>query len=286
MDRESGWPELPYEAWKETRDTLHMYVQIMGKVRAGLAPEEPNWGHAPLYLTARGLNTSPIPHPGGTFDIDVDLVDHVVSVRIADGRIERIRLEPRPVADFYAQLMGVLARAGLGVEISPAPSDVPDGIPFAEDDVHRSYEREWANRFWRALLSVDAVLKEHRARFLGKATPVQLWWGSFDLAYSRFSGPSADVEHAAGFWAGDERFPEAAFYAYTSPRPSGLETANVEPAGGFWNEELGEFVLRYDAARRSTDPRDTLLAFLESTYRAGRSPGGFDPPLERGPGPA
>src|ERR1700676_1641779 len=174
-----------------------MYLQIVGKVRAALAPKEPDWAHAPLYLTARGLTTSPIPHRNGVFEIDVAFIDHVVSVRATDGRVEQIRLEPRTVAEFHAELLGLLDEAGFTVEISAGPGDVRDGIPFAEDVVHKSYEPEWANRFWQVLVRVDRVLKEHRARFLGKTSPVQLWWGSFDLAYSRFSGRLADSEQAA-----------------------------------------------------------------------------------------
>jgi hypothetical protein len=280
-----AWPELPYDGWRETRDTLHMYVQIVGKVRTTLAPKEPDWGHAPLYVTARGVNTSPIPHPNGVFDIDVDLVEHAVAVRAANGRVETIRLLPRTVAAFYGELMAILERMGLAVEISAAPSEFPGGIPFAEDTVHRSYEPESANRFWHVLVSVDRVLKGHRARFVGKTPPVQLWWGSFDLAYSRYSGRPADSEHwAAGFWPGDQRYPRAAFYAYASPKPAGLETATVEPEAGGWSGELGEFLLPYDAARASADPGAALLAFLDSTYRAGASLGGWDPALETGDG--
>jgi hypothetical protein len=275
------WPELPYEAWQETRDTLHMYIQIVGKIRAALTPVEEAWGHAPLYVTARGVNTSPIPHPNGVFDIDVDFIDHVLSVRTTEGRVDRIRLAPRAVADFYAELMGVLDGAGLAVEIKAVPSDIPDGIPFAEDAVHASYEPEWANRFWRVLVCVDRVLKEHRSHFRGKTSPVQLWWGSFDLAYCRFSGGLPDTEHAAvGFWPGDKRFPHAAFYAYISPKPDGIEAATLEPHAAFWSNDLGEFLLPYEAMRASPDPRAALIAFLESSYRAGSERGGWDAALE------
>ena len=195
------WPPLPYEDWRETLDTLHMVLQIVGKVRLALEPMEPQWAQVPLYLTARGLNTSPLPHPGGPFDIDVDFIDHVLSLRTTEGRVDRLRLEPRTVADFYAELMRMLGAAGVAVEIKAIPSDIPDGIPFAEDAMHKCYEPDWANRFWQALVSIDRVLKEHRSRFRGKTSPVQLWWGSFDLAYSRFSGRLADGEHTAvGFW--------------------------------------------------------------------------------------
>jgi len=275
------WPELPYEAWRETRDTLHMYIQIVGKVRATLTPAEQDWGHAPLYVTARGVNTSPIPHPNGVFDIDVDFVDHVLSVRTTEGRIDKIRLEPRTVAEFYAELMGILDAADLSVEISAVPSDIPDGIPFAEDAVHASYEPEWANRFWHVLVSIDQVLKEHRSRFRGKVSPVQLWWGSFDLAYCRYSGRLADHEHgAAGFWPGDKRFPQPAFYAYTSPKPEGIEAATLQPDAAFWSTDMGEFLLPYNDVRTSADPRRALLDFLESAYRAGADRSGWEPALE------
>jgi hypothetical protein len=279
------WPELPYEAWRDTRDTLHMYLQIVGKVRLALAPMEPQWGQVPLYVTARGLNTSPIPHRNGVFDVDVDFVAHEVSVRTAAGAVERIALEPRTVADFHALLMAALEQAGAPVAVTELPSEVPDPIAFPEDDVHRSYDAEWANRWWRTLVSVDSVLKEHRARFLGRHTPVQFFWGTFDLAYTRFSGrpaeppPGADLimrlsanaeEVCAGFWPGDERLSEPAFFAYAYPAPAGIE------AGERWNAELGEFVLPYEAVRMSADPRRTLLEFLDRTYRAA----GWNPALE------
>jgi hypothetical protein len=286
MATQDDWPELPYEAWRDTKDTLHMYLQIVGKVRLALAPMEPQWAQVPLYVTARGLHTSPIPHPNGVFDIDVDFIAHTVSVRTAAGALERVTLEPRTVADFYGLLMGALTTAGVPTTITERPSEVASPIPFPEDVEHRSYEPEWAHRFWRAVVSVDAVLKEHRARFRAKVSPVQFFWGTFDLAYTRFSGkpaeppPNADVvmrnsadaeEACAGFWPGDDRLPEPAFFAYTYPRPPGIETKAVG-----WNAELGLFVLTYEAVRTASDPRRTLLDFLDSTYRAA----GWDPALE------
>ena len=261
----SPWPALPYEAWRDTKETLRLYLQVAGKVRATLSPVEPGWGHAPLYLTARGATTSPIPHGDGAFEIRFDFVDHYVSVLFDDGRVERIALVPRAVASFHAELLGLLEREGVGVEISPGPSDVEDGIPFAEDTVHASYEPEWTNRFWHVLLAARAILAEHRAAYDGKVTPVQLWWGSLDLAYSRFGA----AEHAAGFWPGDERHPSPAFYAYTTPRPDGIEAAPVEPDEAAWSEEMGEFLLPYDAVRTAVDRRGALLAFLDSAYLAG-----------------
>lgn len=298
------WPELPYEAWRPTRDTLHMYLQVIGKVRLALAPMEPQWAHVPLYVTARGLNTSPLPHAAGVFDIDVDLVDHTVAVRAVDGGVERITLEPRSVADFYRELMGALERAGVPVEITLAPQEVPEPIPFDEDTVHASYEPEWANRFWRALVSADAVLKEHRARFHGKASPVHLFWGALDLSYARFSGRqvepppdadlitrySADAEQiCAGFWPGDGRHPEPSFFAYASPHPEGVEKAEIAPAAAGWSPQLGEFLLPYEAVRTAPDPRRALLDFLETTYRAPAVRAGWDPALVApavAPGPA
>ena len=280
------WPELPYEPWRDTRDTLHMYLQIVGKVRLALAPMEPQWGQVPLYVTARGLNTSPIPHENGVFDIDVDLIEHAVSVRTAKGAIERIPLEPRSVAEFYRLLMAALDKAGVPVRITEKPSEVPNPIPFPDDVEHASYDAGPVNAFFRALASVDAAMKAHRARFLGRVTPVEFFWGTFDLAYTRFSGrpaeppPNADVimrnsanaeEVCAGFWPGDERFHEAAFFSYTYPRPPGIE----ERAAG-WSEEMGLFVLRYETVQRAADPRRAVLDFLESTYRAA----GWDPALE------
>ena len=291
MSRED-WPELPYAAWRATRDTLHMYLQVIGKVRLALAPMEPQWAQVPLFVTARGLNTSPVPHPAGVFDIDVDLVDHVVSVRTAAGDVRRIGLEPRAVADFYAELMDALASAGVEVAITTMPQEVPDPIPFPEDRDHASYEREWANRYLRALVSVDAVLKEHRARFRGKSSRVQLFWGGFDLSYMLFSGrsneppPDADVitryssdaEHVcAGFWPGDARLPEPAFFAYALPAPPGIEEAEIGPAAAGWSADLGEFVLPYDAVRTAPDPSAALLEFLETTYDAAAGLTTWDP---------
>jgi hypothetical protein len=293
-----NWPELPYEAWRSTRDTLHLYVQIVGKVRLALAPMEPQWGQVPLYLTARGLNTSPIPHPNGVFDVDLDLIDHVLSVRTELGAVERLALEPRTVAEFYSELMRALSVAGVPTTITQTPSELPDPTPFPDDVEHASYDPEWATRFWRVLVSVDAVLKEHRARFRGRTTPVQLWWGSFDLAYTRFSGRPADppvgadligrlggdAEQAcAGFWPGDARLPEPGFFAYTYPQPLGIEEAGVGPEQAHWSAEFGEFLLPYEAVRTASDPREALLDFLETTYRAGAARALWDPALSPEP---
>ena len=291
------WPELPYEAWRETKQTLHLYLQVIGKLRLALAPMEPQWGQVPLYLTARGLNISPIPHRSGAFDVDVDFVDHTVSIRTRQGRIERIGLEPRTVADFYRELMAALERAGVPVEISIRATEVPDPIPYPDDVEHRSYEPEWAHRFWSVLLSVDSVLKEHRALFRGKTSPVHFFWGACDLAYARFSGRAldppvgagpivrygGDAEQAvAGFWPGDEQTPLPAFFAYTYRKPDGIEAAHPRPDAAYWSSDLGELLLPYDAVRTSPQPRQALLDFLESTYRAGAERAGWPAELATG----
>jgi hypothetical protein len=271
-----------------------MYLQVIGKVRLALAPMEPQWAQVPLYVTARGLNTSPIPHSSGVFDVDVDFVDHLVSIRMASGDVRQVGLEPRAVADFYDELMHALADAGVGVTITLMPQEVPDPIPFPEDRTHARYEPEWANRFWRVLVALNTVFNEHRACFRGKASPVSLFWGALDLSYMRFSGRpsepspdagviarySGDAEHfCAGFWPGDARLGEPAFFAYASPAPPRMQEAQIGPAAAGWRPELGEFVLPYDAVRSAPDPRRALLEFLETTYEAGARRAQWDPAL-------
>jgi hypothetical protein len=255
-----------------------MKIQVVGKVRLKLAPFEPQWANVPLYVTARGLTTSPMRHDSGEIlDLDVDLHDHRVRVRTGAGRVEEVALRARPVAEFYEDLMGALARADVPVEITTTPSEVPEPIPFPDDVVHAAYEPEWSHRFWRALASIDAVMKEHRAPFGGRTTPVHFFWGTFDLALTRYSGRpatpygddeitrrSTDAElFCAGWWPGDARNPRPAFFAYAYPRPEGIE---AEPG---WDEEAGEFLLPYDAVRTAADPRRALLDFLESTFETG-----------------
>jgi hypothetical protein len=270
-----SWPPLPYAEWKDTLDTLHMQLQVIGKVRLALSTPEPQWANVPLYVSARGLWTSTIPHPSGeVFDVDVDLIEHHAAVRTGSGGYERVPLRA-PVADFYAGLMSALERAGVPVEISTLPSEVPNPIPFPDDTVHATYDADAVTRFRRALLSVEAVLREHRARFHGKAPPVQLWWGSLDLTTTRFTGrpvtppPDAGViarvggdeeQLCGGFWAGDERTPYAAFFAYMYPKPDGIERADR------WDADRGEFLLPYDDVRESPDPRRALLEFLDDAF--------------------
>jgi hypothetical protein len=289
-----AWPELPYDAWKDTLDTLHMNLQIVGKVRLALTPFEPQWANVPLYLTARGLTTSPMQQAGVVFEIDVDLIDHQVLIRTVRGEIHRVALTARPVADFYAELMSKLTALGVVAEFIPSPSEVTDPIRFAEDTVHATYEPEWANRFWRVLSQVDLLLKDHHAHFRGRTTPVHFFWGSFDLALTRFSGRpavpppgagviermSADAEEiCAGFWPGHRRYPRAAFFSYTFPKPDGIEQEVIKPDPAAWSTELGEFALPYDDVRKSASPENAILEFFESTYAVGARRGSWDPDL-------
>jgi hypothetical protein len=289
-----AWPELPYQAWRDTKDTLHMCLQVVGKVRLALTPREPQWANVPLYLTARGLTTTPMRGGSTIFEIAVDLHEHQVIVTTAKGDIERVALASRPVADFYQEFMGRLRKLGIEVEISTLPSEVPDPVPFPEDTAHSTYDPVWSHRFWSVLSEVDLVMKEHRARFRGKTSSVHFFWGTFDLANARFSGRpakpppgadlimrvSADAEQiCAGFWPGDDRLSEAAFFAYAYPKPVGIETESVLPNGAIWNTDLGEFTLSYETVRRSLDPRRALLDFLESTYKASATRQGWSPEL-------
>lgn len=296
--REGGgvdeWPALPYEDWQPTRDTLHMYSQIVGKLRLALSPFEPEWANVPLYVTARGLTTSPVPLGLRVFDAEFDFFDHQVVLRDSDGGVERVPLRAQAVADFYATVMDALRRLGFDVTISPGPSEVPDPIPFAEDRTHHSYEPDQANRFFRVLSAADVVLKEHHSRFRGKTPPVQFFWGSFDHVVTRFSGrpltPPADADRitryggdaeqiCGGFWPGDQRFANAAFFGYGYPKADGIEQASIRPAGAAWNDTLGEFIFPYDAMRATPDPRRALLDFLQSTYDASANALGWSPEL-------
>lgn len=286
------WPALPYEAWRETRDALHLKLQVVGKVRLALSPFEPQWNNVPLYPTARGLTTSPMAHPGGNvLDLEADLLEHHVDVRVSTGAEQRVGLHAGSVADFHAELMTALERAGVPVTITELPSELPDAIPFPDDTAHRPYEAQWVTRFWRVLLQVEAVMNEHRARFRGRTTPVQLFWGSFDLANTRFNGraaeppPNADVimresanaeQICVGFWPGFAAHPEPAFFAYAYPQPAGIEDEAVRPEAASWSREIGEFLLPYEAVRTAPDPRRALLDFLESTYEAGARLSGWD----------
>ena len=293
-DHMDAWPELNYSAWKDTLETLHMNLQIVGKARLALTPFEPLWANVPLYLSARGLTTTPMEYAGLIFQIDVDLVVHEVIIQTVRGETQRVALTARSVADFYADFMSNLHALGIDPEFRPIPSEVDDPVPFAEDTVHATYDPESANRFWRVLSQVDLVLKEHRSRFRGRTSPVHFFWGSFDLALTRFSGRgaepppgagiirrmSADAEEiCAGFWPGDQRYPRPAFFSYTYPKPDGIEQQVIQPHGAAWSTELGEFALPYEDVRTSASPERAILQFFESTYAAGASLARWDPHL-------
>jgi hypothetical protein len=285
------WPALPLEAWKNTRDTLHMWTQIVGKIRLKLAPPVNHWWHVPLYLTSRGLTTTPIPTDDRTFDVTFDFIDHLLLVQTSDERKEVIPLRPRSVADFYRELMATLARLAIDVKIWTRPSEVPDPIRFEEDRQHASYDAASANRFWRVLLAADAILKEFRGRFVGKASPVHFFWGGFDLAVTRFSGRRASDRVGAdaitregyshevsscGLWFGSGSLTGPAFYAYAAPEPPAFKEARIRPAQAFYSPEFSNFLLLYDDLRAAADPRATLLDFLQSTYEAAAILGQWD----------
>jgi Family of unknown function (DUF5996) len=283
------WPALPYAAWKETRDTLHLWTQVVGKVRLALTPWLNHSWHVTLYVTARGLTTSPITGGGVSFQIDFDFIDHVLWVRTSGGHFRQLMLRPMSVAEFYEDLMIALRELGIEVRIMTMPCEIADCVPFEQDTVHASYDAEYVNRFWRVLLSASEVFARFRTAFLGKASPVHFFWGSFDLAVTRFSGrPAArhpgGVPHladavaqeayshevsSAGFWpGGGGPIDYAAFYSYAYPAPEGFSAARVLPKEAFFSKELGEFLLPYDAVRTARDPDAVLMDFLQSTYAA------------------
>jgi len=300
---DTAWPALDYAAWQDSCATLHLWTQIVGKVRLAHAPAVNHWWHVPLYLTARGLTTSPMQRGERTFQIDFDFVDHQLRIDVSDGRRGTFALAPRSVADFYHELMDRLRALDLETRVWTMPVEIANPVPFDRDHVHASYDREQVFRFWRALAQIDQVFTAFRGRFLGKASPVHFFWGSFDLAVTRFSGRPAPpppknpmipdlvnreaYSHevsSAGFWPGNGGFGQAAFYSYAYPQPAGFADAGVRPAGASYAREIGEFVLPYDAVRRAASPAAALFDFLQSTYEAAADLGGWDrAALERPP---
>jgi hypothetical protein len=298
-----AWPSLPLAAWSDTCATLHRWTQIVGKLRLAQSPWVNHSWHVTLYVTATGLTTSAIPYGTRTFQVDFDFVAHRLTVRTSDGGAGGFALVPQSVAAFYAQLMAELATLGIRVKIVARPNEVPDPIPFAEDETHRAYDADYANRYWRALAQADRVMKTFRARFIGKCSPVHYFWGAPDLAVTRFSGRPAP-EHpggvpnlpdwvareayshevsSCGFWPGGGAVPDAAFYAYAYPEPDGFADARVQPDAAYYSPELREFVLPYDAVRAAASPDATLLAFLQATYEAAADLAQWDrAALERG----
>jgi len=289
-----AWPELPYEAWRDTKDTLHMELQVVGKLRLALTPFEPQWANVPLYLTARGLTTTPMPAQGSSLEVQVDLIEHQVLLLTSAGARERVALTARPVAVFYRDFMAALRSLGIAVTISARPSEVPDPIPFPDDQAHSAYDPLWATRFFRVLSSIDLVLKEHRSRYRGRTSLVSFFWGTFDLALSRYSGrpvePPAgagiirrlggDAEQiCVGFWPGQAGMPLPALFGYGYPKPEGMERERLRPPAARWDESVGEFLLPYDEVRRAGSPREAILDFCESLYQAGARLAGWDPDL-------
>jgi hypothetical protein len=278
-----AWPALPLDDWRETRDTLQMWTQIAGKICLALTPRVNHFWNIAMLITARGLATPALPYGDRTFTMTFDFVAHELLIQASDGARETIPLRPQTVAQFYGTVMDTLHRLGFDVRIWTMPVEVPDPIRFDRDTTHRSYDAEAAQRFWHVLLAMAPVLQTFRAEFIGKCSPVHFFWGSFDLAVTRFSGrraperPGADaitreayshevISH--GWWPGGGPVDEPAFYAYAAPEPEGLKTAAIEPAAGYYDTNLSEFILPYEAVRRAADPEAALRAFLRTTYDA------------------
>ncbi len=292
----AAWPPLPLAGWQDTYATLHMWTQIVGKTRLALAPMENHWWQVVLYVTSRGLTTSAMPVGTRTVAVEFDFLDHHVYLRASDGATRAVPLVPQSVADFYAAYLAALRALGLEIQIRPVPAEVETAIPFAEDRTHASYEADAANRWWRLLVQADRVMKRFRGRFLGKASPVHFFWGSFDLATTRFSGrraprhpggaphcPSYVMVEAYshecsswGFWPGGGAIAEPAFYAYAYPEPPGYADHPVRPAGARYDSGVREFILPCEAVRNATAPDDVLLEFLQSTYEAAAELGSWD----------
>jgi Family of unknown function (DUF5996) len=291
-----NWPELNYADWKDTCATLHMWTQIVGKIRLTLSPWTNHSWHVTLYVTSRGLTTLPIPHGTDTFEIRFDFIDQRLRILKSDGGTRTIELKPRSVADFYQAVMTALDELNLKVKIDTAPNEIVNPISFEKDEQHRAYDTEYANRFWRVLVQADRVFKEFRSRFCGKCSPVHFFWGSFDFAVTRFSGRQAPphpggVPHlpdavtreaysqevsSLGFWPGAEVMPQALFYSYAYPEPPGFAQAVVKPEAASYNTQLREFTLPYDAVRTAKSPDQALLDFAQVTYDAASSLGKWD----------
>jgi len=301
-----AWPALPLEEWRDTYETLHRWTQVIGKVRLVQLPWINHAWHCTLYVTARGLTTGPVPHGDTTFQVNFDFLDHRLTIRTSMGGMRTLRLAPRSVAAFYRDFMDTLEDLDVPVHIRTTPNEVADATPLNLDSHHASYDPAAVTRFWRALSQTDRVLTEFRARFQGKCSPVHFFWGSFDLAVTRFSGRTAPPHpggipnlpdwvareayshevSSAGFWPGGPGLEEAAFYSYAYPEPDGFKSAKVRPADAYYHKDLREFILPYDAVRKAADPDAVLLEFLQSTYEAAANLGRWDrAALERRGGP-
>jgi len=295
-DSPDTWPSLKLAEWQDTYATLQLWTQIVGKIRLAQAPLINHWWQVPLYVTARGLTTSPMPYGARSFQIDFDFIDHRLVIACSDGRTAGFALAPRSVAAFYREIMTQLATLGIVVRIWTMPVEIPDAIPFETDETHAAYDRDYANRLWLILVQCDRVFTRFRARYLGKVSPVHFFWGSFDLAVTRFSGRPAPPHpgtapnlanwvmreayshevSSCGFWPGGGTVTAPAFYAYAYPQPAGFAEAPVRPSGAYWDDALGEFLLPYDRIRQDGAPDERLLEFLESTYAAAADLGRWD----------
>ena len=295
LDSAEAWPSLPFDSWKDTFATLHMWLQMVGKVRMALTPRLNHWWNVVLYVSPRGLTTSAMSHGERDFEMEFDFLDHQLHIRASDGSAHHLALAPRTVADFYRELMATLKSMGLDVKIWKMPVEIPDPIPFDRDTTHASYDAAAAHKFWRILLSVEAVFQQFRAQFIGKSSPVHFFWGACDLAVTRFSGRRAPERNdadpvlrkimreayshevlSAGWWPGNNQFPAPAFYVYGAPEPPGFGQQPVRPRQVAYNKELGEFILLYEDVRRAPSPSTALMQFLESTYEAGANLGKWD----------
>jgi hypothetical protein len=291
-----SWPALPLEDWKDTYATLHMWTQIVGKIRLAKTPWINHSWHVTLYLTSRGMTTSPIPYSTRTFQIDFDFIDHRLVILTSEGGVRMIALRPISVADFYGEVMSALRELDLEVTIHTNPNEVVEAIPFERDHTHASYDSNYANRFWRILVQSDRVLKEFRSRYIGKCSPVHFFWGSFDLAVTRFSGRPAPAHpggvpnlpdfvtreayshevSSCGFWPGGGAIMEPVFYAYAYPEPRGFKDYPVRPKAAFYSSDMREFILPYNAVRHADHPDEVLLGFLQSTYEAAANRGNWE----------
>jgi len=294
------WPKLVFEAYKDTIATVHMWTQIIGKIRLKKTPWLNHSWHVTLYISARGLTTGSIPYDEGVFQVDMDFIDHEVIISSSNGEKEYVKLYPRPVAGFYEELFTKLGSMGIQVTIHGSPNEIDPAIPFQQDTVHQSYDATQMHLIWQALVRTEIVFTRFRSEFLGKASPVHLFWGSFDLAVTRFSGrkapqyqgvvpniPKEVMEEAyshevssCGFWVGNEKSPLPVFYSYCYPTPPDFGKQSVAPAEAFYNNEMGEFFLPYDVVRQSENPSETLLQFLRSTYKAAADTGDWNNSLE------
>lgn len=290
----SSFPEIPLEAWRPTKNTIHMYFQIVGKIRLAMHPRMNHWWHVPLYVTPRGISTRTIPYNDGNFEIEFDLIDHRILISTSGGGREDFSLfDGLTVADFYSSIFANLKKLGIDVSIKPLPYEAPSTTPFPDDTENRSYDKEYVGRFHKTMVAVDQVLNEFRGRFLGKSTPVHMFWHSFDLALTRFSGKRVAVRQGAnrvereayshevisfGFWFGDDKVPAPAFYSYTAPEPEGLADEPLSPSEARWNESNGAHLalLMYEDVRSVADPNTAILGFLESAYQAGAKRAGWD----------